>query len=702
MSKNKTGRNDPCYCGSGKKFKHCCFFINEINVTQPQLTPQLQLQISMQIDIALEHHNAMRIGEAEQIYRQILQIDPSNPDANNLLGLLAHQVGENQLATELINKAISIKPNFAEAYSNLGIVMHAIGNIDDARKNYKKAISLNPNLVMTYNNYGNILFLNDRKHSEAIECYQKAIKINPNFFLGHLNLANVYKEQENFLEAEKHYQYALILAPESSDAYLELGYLFNMQNKISEAIDCFRNSIKLNPSLVSAHYALADILIRTWRIDEAIEHYQIATNLEPDFQRLQNLLLFMQYSGNINDIEIDNKLTELAKKYEYPLFNDSPKHKNTLNPKRRLKIGYVSADLRTHPVVNFIEPVLENYSHSDFEVYCYYSYDFEDETTLRLKSLVDHWVFCNMSDELLAKRIQDDEIDILIDLSGHTAGSRLLTFAYKPAPIQISWMGYVGSTGFKSIDYRFSDPFLEYQTTDSPLKEEIPLLLNPIWYVYRPCIKNPQLRISKEMQVENTPAISNGYITFGCFNNLNKVTPKTIVVWSTILKTLPTAKIILISNNEVNIRSNVLNEFSLNDINKEQIIFLDFSDENHYLLYHHIDIVLDPFPYNGGTTTCDGLWMGVPFITLEGKSTRSRMGVTLANNIGHPEWVAKNEAGYIEKSIKLASNISQLNQLRLSLRSNMENSPLMDENAFILCLEATYKKIWEEYCTRTS
>jgi predicted O-linked N-acetylglucosamine transferase (SPINDLY family) len=353
-------------------------------------------------------------------------------------------------------------------------------------------------------------------------------------------------------------------------------------------------------------------------------------------------------------------------------------------------------------VVNFIEPLLANYSHSDFEVYCYYSYDFEDETTLRLKSLVDHWVFCNISDELLAKRIQEDKIDILIDLSGHTAGSRLLTFAYKPAPIQISWMGYVGSTGFNSIDYRFSDPLLEYQTKDSPLKKEIPLLLNPIWYVYRPCIKNPQLRESREMQVKPTPAMTNGYITFGCFNNMSKITPKAIAVWSTILKNLPTSKIILISNNEENIRSNVINEFRLNDIDQEQLLFLDFSNDNHYLLYHQVDIALDPFPYNGGTTTCDGLWMGVPFITLEGNSTRSRMGVTLANNIGHPEWVAKNEKSYIEKSIKLSSDISQLNKLRLSIRSKMENSPIMDENAFILVLEAAYRKVWQEYCTRAS
>jgi protein O-GlcNAc transferase len=223
--------------------------------------------------------------------------------------------------------------------------------------------------------------------------------------------------------------------------------------------------------------------------------------------------------------------------------------------------------------------------------------------------------------------------------------------------------------------------------------------LDPIWYVYRPSIKFPEIRDAEEMQVLPAPALSNDYITFGCLNNISKVTPKAIKLWSIILKSLPKSRLVLVSKDEI-IRPNVLAEFTKNDIEIERISFLDYSKSNHYLLYHQIDIALDPFPYSGGTTTCDGLWMGVPFVTLAGKVFRSRMGVTIARNVGHSEWIAKDEAEYVQIACALAADVPKLSELRLNLRNEMERSPLMDEVGFTKKLETAYREMWLIYCKK--
>lgn len=657
----------------------------------------MQLQLSMQLDIALEHHNAMRLGEAEAIYQRILQVQPTNADALHLLGLLAHQVDKHELGIELISKAISHKPIFAEAYTNLGLAKQTLGKIDEARKHYEKAIAQNPNLVMAHNNYGNLLFLIDKKYEEAIKSFKNTIQIDPNFFMGHFNLGNVFRTQGNYREAELCLKKALSIAPNSAEAYHQLGIAYFMQDLFDDAIESYKKAISIDSNLATAHHSLAMATQRIWRIDEAVQHYRDAFDLNSaDSTILKDMFLPMQYSSALDEGTINQALLEFAARFESPLMAHWEKHLNTLEPQRKLKIGYVSADLRTHPIANFVEPVFANHNHNEFEIFCYYNNEFEDETTLRLKAMTNHWLFCSMPDDQLAKRIRDDEIDILVDLSGHTLGNRLLTFAHKPAPIQISWMGFVGSTGLKSIDYRLTDVFVE--PNNQQTMPEQPWELDPIWYVYRPCIKNPARRKAEAMQVMSTPALENKFITFGSLNNISKVTPKAAQLWSRILESNPDSKLLLVTKDENVIRPNVLAQFQRNNIEKERIIFVDYSKDNHYLLYHQIDIALDPFPYSGGTTTCDGLWMGVPFITLAGDVFRSRMGVTIAQNVGHPEWIAEDETAYVKNACRLAADIPKLNVLRLGLRAEMESSPLMDEQGFTLKLEAAYRQMWIKYC----
>jgi predicted O-linked N-acetylglucosamine transferase (SPINDLY family) len=626
----------------------------------------MQLQISAQLDMALEHHNAMRLGEAEYIYRQILKAQPNNADATHLLGLLGHQIGKHEEAIELMSKAIALKPSFAEAYSNLGLAKQALGKTEDARKHFQKAIAQDANLVVAHNNYGNLLCNQDKNYTEAVACFKKVIQLDPNFTLGYINYGNALKAQK----------------------------------KYSEAVSVYKKALSIEPNSDLAHHNLAMALLDIWSIDEAITHYKAAQDLNPNTAKPKHdMLVVLQYSANIEETEIQETCDAFSTHHESPLISEWGGYKNTLNTKRRLKIGYVSPDLRVHPIANFIEPVLSQHNHQQFEIYCYFNNLHQDHVTSRIKNLVDHWLDCPMLlDEDFAKQIRADEIDILIDLSGHTFGNRLLAFARKPAPIQVSWMGYVGSTGLKSIDYRLTDINVEPSGEGSLQTVEKPWLLDPVWYVYRPCIKQPELRSSPDMQVKILPALKNGHITFGCFNNTSKITAKVIRLWSRILESIPSAMLTLVTNDNDFVKSKILAEFSQHGIAKDKLKFLPFAQDNHYLLYHQIDIALDPFPYSGGTTTCDGLWMGVPFITLAGKVFRSRMGVTIAQNVGHAEWIAKDEAEYVQKACALGANIPKLNELRLGLRGEMENCPLMDEVGFTKKLEAAYREMWVNYC----
>jgi len=663
-SNQKIGRNNLCACGSGKKFKHCCA-LKSSRQASATLNPQLDIQISALLDRAIDHQNASQLGEAEAIYRQILRVDPNNADANHLLGLLGHQIGKHKEAIVLMNKAIELKPNFAEAHCNLGLAKQALGRMDEAREHFKKAIAIDSSLVMAHNNYGNLLCKADKNYAEAMRCFNKVIALDPTFILAYFNLGNTLVTLKQYAKAVTIFQQAVLIAPQSD----------------------------------LAHYNLAKVLLDVWRVDEAIQHYKQALLINPNNTKpLQEMLMVLQYSANVMESELQQACAAFALRHETDFQAQWTGYGNSLNNERLLKIGYISPDLRVHPVTNFIEPVLANHDHTQFEVSVYYCNEVQDNATERLKAYVDHWFDCPLlSDEDLAKRIRDDEIDILVDLSGHTLGNRLLTFVRKPAPIQVSWMGYVGSTGLTSIDYRLTDAVAEPSGAQSSVTPEQPFMLNPIWYVYRPSIKNPTLRNTDALRVNPLPALYNGFITFGSLNNVAKITLPVIALWARVLQSTPNAVLALVSKEDVFLQSEILAAFLLHGISQTRIRFLSFSEENHYLLYHQIDIALDPFPYNGGTTSCDCVWMGVPFITLAGQVFRSRMGTTIANSIGHLEWVAKSEEDYVNIAVALSKDFNQLNQLRLGLRAQMEQSCLMDEAGFTKKLEAAYRTMWADY-----
>lgn len=700
-TESKLGRNDPCICGSGKKYKQCC--LNKAQRPMVQLDIQSVARINTLLDNALAYHHQQQLAQAEMLYLQILSIDQNQPDALNLLGLIAHQTGKQEQAVKLISHAIAVSPNFAEAHVNIGLAKQEMGKIEEARSHYIKAMTIQPNMVMAINNYANILHLFDKDHLKSIECYQQALAIAPDFAMAAFNMGNAFKAIGKHELAKKNILKAYELSPNHPEIIYSLASLELEDALYDEAIKHYELAIEINPGFAMAHHGLAMAFQRIWQIEKSIEHYQKAAQLDPSkVSYSQDAFLIMQYSTKYTEQEIFRAYRHFSEQFEQPLKSYQYEHANTRCLARKLKIGYVSADFRFHAVANFMLPIMTHHDREHFEIFCYYNNEYKDQLTDQFMAMSDHWYFSSgVSDDDLAERIRQDGIDILVDLSGHTVGNRLLMFARKPSPIQISWMGYVGTTGLSAFDYRICDRFIEPALENGCMTYEKPWMMERLWYVYQPCIKSNQLLSDHAMEVRDTPSIKKGRITLGSLNTIAKINQNVIEIWASILNMMPDADLALVVQQSETTKENVVEVFKQYGIESNRIIFFEFEKNNHYLLYHEIDLMLDPFPYNGGTSTCDALWMGVPFVTLEGNTVRGRMGTTIAHNIGHSDWIAKSKQDYIDIVLRLTSDLDALNETRLNLRSLIKRSPLLDAKGFTLEYEHALRSMWESYCQQS-
>ena len=379
-----------------------------------------------------------------------------------------------------------------------------------------------------------------------------------------------------------------------------------------------------------------------------------------------------------------------AQRFEAPLMHHWRWHHNTPDKEKRLKIGYVSGDFRNHAVAYFIEPILGHHDKSQLEVYCYYNHPQHDSITQRIRQMVDHWVPCkSLSDDNLAERIRSDGIDILIDLSGHTGHNRLLTFAKKPAPVQITWLGYPGTTGLAAMDYRLTDAYLDAPSMTEQYHTET--LLRLPCAVFHPDPLSPP--------VNALPALSSGQFTLACLNNLAKINQDVIRLWARILTALPQARLLLGNVMGESARRGLLDMFAGEGIAADRLILHPKMALSDYLeLHHQIDLALDTFPYNGGTSSCHSLWMGVPVMTLAGHTTVSRVGVAVMAGAGLPEFVTSTEDEYVERTLELARDLPRLNQVRQTARDRMNGRPGSDPEDFTRRLEHEYRSVWTRWC----
>ena len=482
----------------------------------------------------------------------------------------------------------------------------------------------------------------------------------------------------------------MVLKPNYADAHNNLGNALQRQGHLEEAIASFQRALTLNPDHAEAHNNMGNALKDQGRLDEAIANYQRALGLKPDYAIAgSNLAFAITYHPGYDAGMISEELQRWNRQYAEPLKQFIPPHTNDRSPERKLRIGYVSPDFREHSVGRFLLPLIEHHDRQNFELFAYAHVTRPDGRTEQFRQLMDIWrTTVGLSDAQVADQIREDQIDILIDLAMHTEGNRLLVFARKPAPVQATWLAYCGSTGLDTMDYRLSDPFLDLPDGDDSFYSEERVRLPETFWCYQPTGMEPERNFP--------PVLEKGFVTFGCLNNFCKVTEPTLASWGRILLGVAQSRLVIHAP-EGSPRQRLLKAMEKSGIEAQRIEFVGKLPMAEYFgLYHGIDIALDPFPYGGGTTTCDALWMGVPVVSLAGQTAVGRGGLSLLSNIGLPELVGHSEDEYVRIAVNLAGDLPRLAELRATLRQRMQASPLMDAPRFARNMEAAYRTMWRK------
>jgi protein O-GlcNAc transferase len=574
------------------------------------------------------------------------------------------QAGDVKQAELLFKEILRIQPNNISALHFIGVICYQRKDYDSAIKYIKRALQLGPDYVDAYNNLGSVLQEMGRL-DEAVVCYKKAVELNPNFVRAYNNLATAFKEKW----------------------------------RLHDAILNYRKAIELCPDLAELYNGMANALQDQGRLEEAEVYYRQALKINPLHTYYDNLLFMMNYNARYDAQAVFSEHLRFAGQFEEPLRAYIVPHRNDATTSRRLRIGYVSPDFRRHSVAYFVEPVIASHNRKKSEVFCYSDVAVQDEVTVRIRRYADHWMsITGMSDEKAAELIRKDRIDILVDLAGHTANNRLLVFARKPAPVQVSWIGYPNTTGLSTIDYRLVDSYTDPPGLTDPFYTEKLIRMPDCFLCYMPDRNAPV--------IGGLPALKCGYVTFGSFNYFPKVSQETVAVWSAVLRALPDAHLVLKTRNfsDETTRRYAMEKFTRQGIAAERIELLSVKTSfgEHLNTYNRVDIALDTFPYNGTTTTCEALWMGVPVITFAGSTHASRVGVSLLSNVGLPGLVAGTSEEYVSIAVNLAGDLERLSALREGLRDRMAHSPLTDAKRLVISLENCYRKIWEKWRDRDS
>ena len=652
------------------------------------------------LNLAMEHHGAGRLAEAESLYRQLLAMHPQNPDLWNLLGVLAHQTGRTDEGLELIRRAIAAKPNAFDCHNNLALMLTDIRRFDDALTSFENAIRLQPACAEAHYNMGITLGRLGRA-ADAVTAYRTALRLRPDHPTAALNLGNALVATGKLDEAVAHYRAVLARQPGNSAIANNLGNLLKDLAQLDEAIALFRTALVHSPNDAETHSNLGVALKDAGDIRGALESFQRSLSLNPNRAEVHSNFVFTRYfDPSIPAVEIAEEHRRWDRAHAAPLRTQWRPHPNDRSPERRLRVGYVSPDFRDHVVGRTLLPCFEAHDRSQFDFYCYSAVSHSDAITARFRSLAAEWRdVSDWTDAQVAEQIRQDRVDILVDLALHTAFNRLPVFARKPAPVQVAWLGYPGATGMDAMDYRITDPFLDPPGHDAAGSFEEPLRLPDCWCCHRPAVNSPA--------PSGLPAAGCGFVKFGSFNNFAKINDRVLALWAEIMASVEGSRLLLLLRGSQPDRTRRF--FEQRGIGADRVEFLAYyatPDEHSdappppdYLhRYHRIDIALDPFPYNGMTTTCDALWMGVPVVALVGGSPISRASFSLLSNVGLPELTANTEREYARLAVELARDLPRLASLRATLREKMKASPLLDAARFTRNLDAAFRAIWRRWC----
>jgi predicted O-linked N-acetylglucosamine transferase (SPINDLY family) len=730
---------------------------------KPQVAKRQVLPVADAMQAGLRFHEVGQFAQAEEIYRRVLDAVPGHADALHLLGLIRHQQGDAAKAAELVGQAIDVNPSNPIFHNNLGTIYKTLNRYESAAGCYQNALRMKPDYWEAHFNLGNILCATGRME-DAVDCYRAALAIKGDMPDVCNNLGLVFNDLGRFADAVIYYSKALESNPGHVNARCNLGNVLRTLGAMDEAIDCFQLALAQSPDFVEPYVNLSAVLNDLGRCKEAVTYCEALLTLQPDHAAacnnlgvalralgqhdaaiaylrraivlnddygdphnnlaltlqdrgkfaaaaesfrdalarspdsayfFSNLLCVLQYDGDLSPEEVLAEHRRFAERFESPLKPHWRPHGNERDPARRLKVGYVSPDFRNHAVAYFIEPVLANHDRRQVEVFCYYSHVQQDEVTQRLKTYADVWVECSgMTDERLAERIRADGIDILVDLAGHTARNRLLTFARKPAPIQMTYLGYPGTSGLEAMDYRLTDGCADPAGAEAYYTETLLRLPDSLW-CYRPPSGMPE--------VGPLPALANGYVTFGSLNNYNKIDDLCLQLWSVILRSVPDARLLMVTVPEGEAREKLLERFEKLGVSSERLKFQpSLSSADFHQAIGTVDIALDPLAINGATTTCESIWLGVPVVALVGTRFAQRAGLSILSAAGLGEFTAGSAQAYVDLAIHLATNLPLLAELRAGLRAHVAASALVDEVRFTRNLEGLYREVWTRWCGKAS
>jgi len=631
-------------------------------------------------------HALQRIDDALAAYRRARSLAPLDAETANNFGVALENRGLFEEAVAVYRQALTQHPGLIALYGNLGNALCALRRYAEAQAVLRDGLQRAPSSGELWFNYGNALAAQSAG-DEAIAAYGESLKIAPNNCKAWLNLGNVLRARREFTAAIECYQKGLAIEPLSHDGCNNLGTALWAAGRVDEALQALHRAIELRPDSSAAHNNLGNVLKDTGRMDAAIAAFRRAVELAPhDSQPHSNLLYSMYFHPGYDEAAIVREAKAWASVHA-PARAAAPRHHgHAAGPRERLHIGYVSPDFREHCQSLFTLPLLSHHDRSKFKIHCYAQLPAPDATSRRLAGFADVWrSIHSASDAEVESMIRDDDIDVLVDLTMHMSNGRPLLFARKPAPVQVAWLAYPGTTGQTAIDVRLTDPWLDPVDFDDRRYVERSIRLPSTFWCYDPGDGTPA--------VNALPALKSGCTTFGCLNNFCKVSELSLRTWGRILAATQDSRLILLAAPGSH-RSRVVEILREFGVAADRIEFVPYQARHAYLeTYHRIDLCLDTLPYNGHTTSLDAYWMGVPVVTRVGATVVGRAGWSQLNNLNLPQLAAFDEAQFVHKAVALARDLAALSELRSGLRERMAGSPLMDGAAFAAAMESIYRRV---------
>ncbi len=702
------------------------------------------------LESAIAFHKSGRPAEAEKLYNQVLATQADNPDAMHGLGVLRHTQGDTAGGINLVQKAIARKPTEAEYRNSLGVLLCHGNNPDAVIEAFEKAVTLRPTYAAALLNLANVLN-NLGRHDRAISTCQRLVQVSPGSPDAHCALSVALFSVGRLDEAMSACRKAIAIAPKNAQAFSTLGNIYSISGRPDEAIAAYRHAVTYNPKFAGAFSNLANSLEQRGLIAEAYEAILEAVRLDPnladaqnnygnilkDLARLDeavaayrrtialvpgrsmfysNLIYAMWFRQQCDPAEVLAESRTWARLLAEPLTRAAAPHTNDRSPDRKIRLAYVSNDFRQHPIGRLIFPLIACRDRSQFEIVLFSGVPRPDAITQAIYQSVDRVIpVGGMTDEQMAQAVRNEKIDILVDLALHMSGTRLEVFARRAAPVQITYLAYCATTGMTAMDYCVTDrnldpvddaaspapqsPAPESPATPlgvaSPIHSERLLHLPQCYWCYTASGEAPPINAS--------PAARSRVVTFASMNSFTKLNSGVLDLWCELMKQVPGSQLFVVVPGGPQRRTQVAADFARRGVDPGRLKMGDIvSVPAYFNSYLEVDISLDPFPYNGGTTTMDSLFMGVPVVTIAGRWATARAGVTILNTLGHPEWIANTPEEYVQIAARVAANVPKLVELRASLRQEMLNSPLMNARRFTADFETLYRKTWRHWCNAST